>query len=321
MCIDPAIEADLKQHGYVIKEAIGKGGFAECYKVYSQKYKQDFAVKVITLKEEKKELMTRSFKSEYDALTTLSHPNVVQVYDSLYSQNHIYLILEYCSKGDLQSYIKKNGPLNKTTLYQYIYSIVDALAYLESKNFSHNDIKPSNILIDSYGRPKLADFGLSKKVDHNSLSEDYTGTLLFLAPEILNRKSYNPLKADIWSFGIMLYYLTTNTFPFEEQTFKGLQTLAQTGYFYIPSNIDPIYKKLLNMSIVVKPENRGTFFEMKELMNQYRDVSQSLPKLSAIRKHMSTTTTTIITVKSLHLKRISRTPKPVTTVTFSGTYC
>ena len=321
-CFDQTIQKELLQNGYVIKEIIGKGGFAECYKIFSMKYKQDFACKVITLRDEKRDLMTKSFRSEYDALTTLSHPNIVQVYDAIYTNEHIYLILEYCPQGDLQKYIKKNGPLDKYQLSMYIYSIVNALAYLESKNFSHNDIKPSNILIDAYGRPKLADFGLSKKVDTNSLSEEYTGTLLYLAPEILMKKSYNPTKADIWSFGIMLYYLATSTFPFEEITIKGLKKMAKTGYYHIPTTIDPVYRNIIAMCLIVKPEDRVRFCEIKEYLMRMKDstkihLTSNGYKLSHMKKNKSTTTSTILTLKAICPRRISRTPKPQLVTTFS----
>ena len=302
----------LKTMGYDVVQKIGQGGCGVCYKVFSTKYQSFFACKVILLNERKKELQEKSFVNELDALKAITHPYIIKVFDTFRTENELYFILEYCPNHDLQFRVEKEGPLQTAQLLEYAQMILDALLFLEENNISHNDIKPSNILIDQYGRPKLADFGLSKKLTTGELSKDFAGTPAYLAPEILHRHSYDPIKADIWSFGMTLYYLATGEFPYSTSSAEGLFNFSLTGFCDVPRTIDPIIRFIIQKTLVVDPDARMSFKDLKEQIQKKTKVmhvlsAHSLPPLRP-RKQMGSRLMSNSSFKSFRLKAKSHTP-------------
>jgi serine/threonine protein kinase len=106
-------------------------------------------------------------KEEFEVLKKLVHPNIINLYSLLSIDQKDFLVLEYCSEGSLQQLIEKNGPIRPPKLYLYCSQLLSAVSYLHQNKIAHLDIKPSNILLDTYGRLKLADFGISEYADHS----------------------------------------------------------------------------------------------------------------------------------------------------------
>ena len=161
----------------------------------------------------------------------------------------------------MHKYVLKNGPIkDQVKLLKYTGQILDALIYLEDNNIVHKDIKPSNILIDSFGTIKLADFGLSAFYDKNKLSEDYSGSTAFLAPEIVSKKPHNPVKSDIWSLGVSLYFIAVGNFPFPSDDHDTLVKAIKTGKYIIPPNINKAIRIIITHSLLMNPDERMTFY-------------------------------------------------------------
>ena len=267
----------LAQKGYDLCECIGRGSSAECYKVYSKKYNHYFACKIMKrMKCTNNEL--GYFDNEMRALTHLIHPHILHVYDYFFTANHIFMILEYCENGDLLKHMKE-GTISKALMMNYIGQILDALAFLEMNNFAHKDLKPSNIYIDSHKRIKLGDFGLSLKLkpDEDGLHSDFSGSLGFMPPEIYNHQKYNPIQADVWSFGICLYYIVTGNFPYKKAGCIGVCDFFTEGLDeHALENMDPIIVKLLKASLVFDPNKRATFNDLFKIFhNNYKEYPNS----------------------------------------------
>ncbi|OHS99581.1 hypothetical protein TRFO_33955 [Tritrichomonas foetus] len=218
----------LENHGYTLLECIGEGGFAKCYKVHSSKYDQVFACKIMKIsqpapkklpiqsteeniqcnqnchninhihkvndknekKEDKKEKkMPLSVLAEIESLVNIIHPNVIHIYDYFQERDSVYMILEYCNGGSVADIIKKNGPYEYPVLVDYAKQIIRALQSIHALHIAHRDIKPANIFIDSYDRPKLADFGLAEHTLTPDLSKRTGGSLPFMAPEFFKQNS------------------------------------------------------------------------------------------------------------------------------------
>ena len=278
--IDEDIKNTLLENNIDVVSKIGQGGFASCYKVFSQRYKQFFACKVLTL-DQKRESKQQSFKNECDALTNFIHPNIIHVFKTIHTETHQFIILEYCPNGDLEAYIRKHGPISDINqFYMFISRILSALLYMESHNFAHNDIKPSNILIDNYGRPKLADFGLSKKMlSEHDLSLQFAGSLAFIAPEILSHRPYNPMKADIWSFGVLVYYMALGRLPFAIGNFADFKKAIAAGSYDIPLSLHPKISLIIRKTLVVDPSKRMSFQEINNLVEaEMKPVQFFIPK-------------------------------------------
>ena len=265
----------LYEKDYELQEKIGSGAFADCYKIYSFKYKQHFACKAIKMNSKHQELSEQSYTNELNALSTIIHPNIIRVFETFNAQDYTFLILELCENGDMLEYVTKNGPLKGNQLYNYLEQMLNAFEYLESNKITHNDIKPSNIFIDKLGRIKIADFGLSKEVKTcDDLSCEYNGSIGFMAPEVYERKPYNPFTADIWSFGVTLYYLIEGRFPYPVRYMNGVLNFFNTGIKNSQlEGKDEIIAYILQNTLVVNPQQRKSFKELKEAFiqsNEYK---------------------------------------------------
>jgi len=218
----------LSSRGYDYEEVIGCGGSAICLKVSKRKYNQIFAAKIICITDENRDTYIPIIDNEIKSLCKLYHPNIISIYDFFSTEDLYVLILEYCPGGSLLEKITKNESSMKENLVQYFFQITNALIFCHSKGVSHRDIKPSNILFDPYGRIKLADFGLAHINDSDTCNL-FSGSLKFVAPEVVQRKPYDPMKADIWSLGVTMFQTISGKFPFKGRTMSEYYQNASTG--------------------------------------------------------------------------------------------
>ena len=252
----------LGKRDYVIVDRIGSGGFANVFKVHSSKYNKDFAAKVFGMSGHATKLA--SFSSEISVLKSLLHQNIVLVYDYFSEKSLMIIILEYCEHGSIANLIKDGVGINPRSVRRTLEGIVMAFKYLHSENIAHRDIKPANILLDSYGRPKIADFGLSQKMDDRSGRVwRFGGSLPFLAPEILKRESYNPFSADVWSLGVTIYLIVTGNLPWPAG--KELTESIIQGEYTIPETVSDDLAEVIRACLKVDPAERLTMSQIADL--------------------------------------------------------
>jgi serine/threonine protein kinase len=195
------IEA-LAKHGYTSVTTLGRGGYGEVYLVHYEGTDEQYAVKVSRSKGPAQELK---------ALKSIWHPHIVYLYDTFVEQELLFLVFEYCSGGSLAKKVEEK-PLSRRELCSVSAQVISALKACHLQNLAHLDIKPGNILIDKYGRAKLADFGISQMIK-SGYSRQFQGTPSFTAPEILRKAPFDPFKADVWSLGVTLFRLATGEYP------------------------------------------------------------------------------------------------------------
>ncbi|KAH0795704.1 CAMK family protein kinase [Histomonas meleagridis] len=188
------------------------------------------------------------------------------------------IILEYCAGGSLKDVVLKEGPIKPPKLYWLCYQILDALSYCHEKNIAHRDIKPANILIDSYGRPKLADFGLSKIIEKGESTTSCTGSRPYMAPEIINRQNADPFLADIWSLGVTFYAIALGHLPWCCHSGIELDVAINIGMLPFPSNIDPAFRELIRSMVVVDPTKRMSLANLMNLpiFDEFRNPNNTL---------------------------------------------
>jgi serine/threonine protein kinase len=159
-------------------------------------------------------------RNEVEALKLCQHQNIVTLYDVLENVNHIFLVMEYLSGGTLRDYVKKSGGrLPEEKAKSIVKSISSALEYMAKYGIVHRDLKPINILLTSDPvNPvvKLVDFGLAKILWPSEHIKNYAGTLDFCSPEIILGIPYTQ-SVDIWSLGVITYYLLFGVLPFNSQ--------------------------------------------------------------------------------------------------------
>lgn len=156
-------------------------------------------------------------RNEIEALKLCQHPNIVPLIHVLENSENVFLVMEYLGGGTLRDYVKRNGNrLKEEEAQRIVYSIASALEYMKKYAILHRDLKPINILLTSdpsNQTVKLADFGLATILLPSEQCKNYAGTLDFCSPEVILGIPYS-YSADIWSLGVITYYLVYGALPF-----------------------------------------------------------------------------------------------------------
>jgi len=191
-----------------------------------------------------------------------SHPNIVNLIHSFETKNHIYLVLEFCSNGDLYEAIRLGkGPLETQHVRDFMLQLVDAVEHMHSKGIYHRDIKPENIFLTQSGEMKLGDFGLATK-DVWSF-EAAVGSDRYMAPEQYDPTSYgySTAKADIWAIGICLLNVLFSRNPFavpaiSDPLYADFALDRQTLFDVFPNMSQDTFEILIH-SLAIDPEKRS----------------------------------------------------------------
>lgn len=240
----------LNQQGFTILEKIGRGAFAEVYRVQWTKYdNMTFAAKIIETKEAGKSDKLISYCNEIKSLRTLDHKNIISFFNYFQIGKFLILIFEYCPNGSIASKLKMQGPFSETDFRNYALQILDALNCCHNINLTHRDIKPDNILLDQYNRAKLCDFGLANVTEAGQLVDRFAGSLGYLPPEVIKKQPFEPKKADIWSLGVTFYQMITGCFPWPRKVSRDEIISAICNQpLWLPNTYSlPLCKMILSM--------------------------------------------------------------------------
>ena len=253
------LKKDSIKH-YRILDKIGKGSFSTVYSGYDTLKKESVAIKKIKLQGLKPRLL-QYFENEIEIMKSCDHVNIIRLYDVIHSKKYIFLILEYCSKGDLSKHLhhKKH---DEDTVRKYMKHLCNGLLYLQKKNIIHRDLKPQNILIHEDGILKIIDFGFAKYSMQEDLSTTMCGSPLYMAPEILYNKEYSK-KADLWSLGIIMFEMITGYPPFKAHSLQELISLMKDNPIPLISNISPEGQQLLCDLLQKEEINRIDWTDIK----------------------------------------------------------
>ncbi|OMJ69067.1 hypothetical protein SteCoe_33320 [Stentor coeruleus] len=211
---------------YEFIQYLGKGSFGAVSKIRRKSDNKILVWKEINYKS-MKEKERQQLVCEVNILRELRHPNIVKYYDRIIDKpnSKIYIVMEYCEKGDMAQMIKKskrdNDYLSEDVIWKIFMQILLALQAChdrDSRKILHRDIKPGNVLLDGNMNVKLGDFGLSRILGENSIyAETRVGTPYYMSPEQITDSRYNE-KSDIWSAGCLLYEMTTLNPPFQAKS-------------------------------------------------------------------------------------------------------
>jgi len=204
---------------FILEREIGTGGMSVIFLGRDEVLDRPVAVKILRGDLEDPKVGAR-FRREGRTAARLSHPNIVQVYDAgedeLEGREISYIVMEYVPGGDLGKLVEEKGPLKEQELTRIGADVASGLAHAHRKGVIHRDIKPQNILLDDYGRPKLADFGIARALDMTEATTrtgSYLGTASYSSPEQLRGEEITP-KSDVYSLGCTLYEAAVGEPPF-----------------------------------------------------------------------------------------------------------
>ncbi|XP_034047485.1 serine/threonine-protein kinase ULK1 isoform X3 [Thalassophryne amazonica] len=223
------------------KDLIGHGAFAVVFKGrHREKHEWEVAVKCINKKNLAKSQALLG--KEIKILKELKHDNIVALLDFQETASSVYLVMEYCSGGDLADYLHSKGTLSEDTIRVFLQQIAGAMRVLQSKGIIHRDLKPQNILL-SYppGRKshsnntciKIADFGFARYLQNNMMAATLCGSPMYMAPEVIMSQNYDA-KADLWSIGTIVFQCLTGKAPFQASSPQDLRL-----YYEKNKNLSP----------------------------------------------------------------------------------
>ena len=152
-----------------------------------------------------------NLEAEISILQSINHPNVMRLYEVQTTERHVYLMLEYCSGGDLMQVIRSRGAQSEAQTRIYLVQLAHGLQHLRLRNLIHRDLKPQNLLLSNagpHGVLKIGDFGFARYMQQQDLAETLCGSPLYMAPEILNGDEQS-WRTDIWSLGCVVMELAT----------------------------------------------------------------------------------------------------------------
>src|SRR5665647_2487016 len=202
---------------YELLEKIGDGGMAVVYKAKCRLLNRFVAIKILKSDFTKDLKIIESFRKESQAAASLSHPNIVNVYDVGREGNIYYIVMELIEGRVLSDIIKEDGPMDYRSAIEIGKQMASALSLAHKNHIIHRDVKPHNILITEDGVAKITDFGIAKAVDSATIvghSNTIMGSVHYFSPEQA-RGGYVDEKSDIYSLGIVLYELVTGRVPFD----------------------------------------------------------------------------------------------------------
>ncbi|KAJ7403706.1 hormonally up-regulated neu tumor-associated kinase-like protein [Willisornis vidua] len=236
-----------KQVGnYLVGKMINKGSFAKVMEGLHIPTGEKVAIKVIDKKKAKQDsYVLKNMKREPRIHQLIKHPNIVQLYETLETDNSYYMVMELCLGGDLLDRICDKKRLAEWEVRRYIRQILFAVEHLHCRGIVHRDLKIENFLLDEYNNIKIVDFGLSNTAKFEGVSQELLhtqcGSPAYAAPELLAHRRYGP-KVDVWSIGVSMFAMLTGTLPFTVEPFniKLLHQKMLIGEISpIPSDISP----------------------------------------------------------------------------------
>ena len=202
---------------YSIESLVGVGGMANVYRGTDLKTGNQIAVKVLKDEFLDNEELVRRFKNESKAISILSHPNIVKVYDVSVTDKSQYIVMEYVDGITLKEYLKqRGGALTWKETVHFATQILSALQHAHSKGIIHRDVKPQNIMLLADGSIKMMDFGIARfsRAQSQTVSDKAIGSVHYISPEQAKGERTDA-RTDIYSVGVMLYEMLSGRLPFD----------------------------------------------------------------------------------------------------------
>jgi len=200
---------------YQIIEKVGTGGMSEVYKAKCTKLQRFVAIKILREEYCLDEAFVKRFKAEAQSAASLSHSNIVNIYDVGNENKVHFIVMEFLEGKTLKEHIKEKGNLDDVETMKLSACIASALEHAHANHIIHRDIKPQNIIITNDGKVKVADFGIARIATESTIivNDVTTGSVHYIAPEQA-RGGFCDEKSDIYSLGITMYEMATGEMPY-----------------------------------------------------------------------------------------------------------
>ena len=275
---------------YEILEKIGGGGMALVYKAQCRLLNRFVAVKILRAEFTEDEEFVKKFKRESQAAASLSHPNIVGIYDVGMEDNIYYIVMEYIKGQTLKDLIKQKGSIGVDFATNIAIQISSALEHAHKNHIVHRDVKSHNILIKEDNTVKVTDFGIARAVSSSTITNtgNVIGSVHYFSPEQA-RGGYTDEKSDIYSLGVVMYEMLTGRLPFEGESPIAVALKHIQEEPVRPSDINPKIPKSVN-DIILKcmdKDDDNRYNSMGEIISDLRQ-SLVMPNGDFVRRNKFT---------------------------------
>ncbi|KAK1436336.1 hypothetical protein QVD17_02115 [Tagetes erecta] len=284
------LDYEILWEDLVIGEQIGQGSCGTVY--HAPWYGSDVAVKVFSRQEYSDDVIL-SFRQEVSLMKRLRHPNILLFMGAVMSPQRLCIVTEFLPRGSLFRLLQRNTTrLDWRRRVHMAIDIARGMNYLHHCNppIIHRDLKSSNLLVDKNWNVKVGDFGLSR-IKHETYLTTKTGkgTPQWMAPEVLRNEQADE-KSDIYSFGVVLWELTTEKIPWDN--LNSMQVIGAVGFMNqrldIPKDVDPQWASLIESCWCSDPQSRPTFHE---ILDKLKELQKKFTVQLQASRNASTTTT------------------------------
>ena len=252
---------------YEIEKLIGEGGMANVYLAHDTILDRKVAVKVLRGDLAGDEKFVRRFQREALSASSLSHPNIVEIYDVGEDDGNFYIVMEFIEGKTLKQLIKKRGVLSLSETIDIMLQLLDALATAHDSYIIHRDIKPQNIMIKESGLVKITDFGIAMALNSVELTQTNSvmGSVHYLPPEQASGKG-STIRSDIYSLGILMFEMLTGKMPFKGDSAVEIALKHMKEPLPSVRELNPVVPQSVE-NIIIKAA-------AKNPKNRYRDVRE-----------------------------------------------
>ena len=258
---------------YEIVKSIGEGGMANVYLAVDLILNRKVAIKILRGDLANDEKFIRRFQREALAASSLSHPNIVEMYDVGEDNGNYYIVMEYIEGKTLKQLLKKRGHLTVGEAVDIMLQITDGMVHAHDSYIIHRDLKPQNIMIQEDGQIKITDFGIAMALNSTQLTQTNSvmGSVHYLPPEQASGKG-STIKSDIYSMGILFYELLTGVLPFKGD--NAVEIALKQMKEAIPSvrkqnpNIPQSVENIIIRATAKNPKNR--YNDTREMYNDLK---------------------------------------------------
>lgn len=216
----PTYQAYLAQHGYMLGRTLGCGSYSKVKRatLYGSPSTcpEKVAIKLVDRAKAPQDYQNKFLPRELKLWPKLRHRHLVALKEWFEDARRVYMVLEYVEGGDTLRYIQGHGAVSEARARRWTRQTAEAVNYLHELDISHRDLKLENLLLTRNLDIKVCDFGFIKPESSMDLSRTYCGSKSYAAPEILLGQPYQPLKADSWALGVILYIFVVGKMPFDE---------------------------------------------------------------------------------------------------------
>ncbi|KAL0973208.1 hypothetical protein UPYG_G00200350 [Umbra pygmaea] len=261
------------QDDFQILGFIAKGSFGPILKVKDRLKKKTYAVKVLVKADILKHGFLEQSKEEVNIQRQVSHPFLHNLQDCWQTQCHLFIMCEYCSTGDLYTYWLLKGQFGEKEARVFAAELGCALGFLHNFGVIHRDVKMENVLLSDQGHLRLADFGLSRRLQCGGKAFTICGTIQYMAPEVLSGNPYS-YAADWWSLGVLLFSLVTGKFPVPpERDHCNMLRKVRVCQYSMPKILSPELALLLSELLCKNPAQRLNNLERFKRQTFFRGTS------------------------------------------------